>query len=55
MPWQNSKQDSGRGHWPSKFDYNISLLSYAFGIITFWRFPYLAYENAGGTFSFIFF
>lgn len=50
MVWQNSKEDSSRTHWPNKVDFSFGLLNYAVGIVTFWRFPYLAYENSGGNF-----
>nr|CAB3266319.1 sodium- and chloride-dependent glycine transporter 2-like [Phallusia mammillata] len=43
-----------RSTWPNKLEYQLSLFSYVLGLCTFWRFPYLAYENGGAPFVYIF-
>ena len=48
MPSYSIKQESERPTWPNKLEYHLSICGYIFGLVTFWRFPYLAYENGGG-------
>ena len=48
MSTYSDSSESERGTWPNKLEYHLSLFSYVLGIISFWRFPYLAYENGGG-------
>jgi len=42
--------DSARLEYGSQLELILTLVSYAVGLGNLWRFPYLVYENGGGTF-----
>ncbi|XP_067650828.1 sodium- and chloride-dependent glycine transporter 2-like [Haliotis asinina] len=48
----NEKKDEvkTREVWSRKREYFLSLLGYAVGLSSLWRFPYLCYRNGGGAF-----
>jgi len=48
MSSYGDSSDHDRTTWPNKLEYQLSVLSYILGLCTFWRFPYLAYDNGGG-------
>lgn len=37
-----------RPNWSNKFEYMLSMVGYAIGLGSFWKFPYVAYNNGGG-------
>lgn len=53
MSSYGDRNERERSTWPNKLEYQLSLFSYVLGLCTFWRFPYLAYENHGGNILFI--
>uniref|UniRef100_T1IPV6 Transporter n=1 Tax=Strigamia maritima TaxID=126957 RepID=T1IPV6_STRMM len=40
-----------RGHWSNKVEFILSCVCMSVGIANVWRYPYVAYENGGGTFQ----
>jgi len=40
----------GRGEWGNHCEYFLTALGFAVGLGNVWRFPYVAYNNGGGTF-----
>ncbi|XP_046569971.1 sodium- and chloride-dependent glycine transporter 1-like [Haliotis rubra] len=47
---ENENSATGRAEWGSKKEYVLSLLGYAVGLGSLWRFPYLCNRNGGGAF-----
>nr|XP_039264482.1 sodium- and chloride-dependent glycine transporter 2-like [Styela clava]XP_039264487.1 sodium- and chloride-dependent glycine transporter 2-like [Styela clava]XP_039264495.1 sodium- and chloride-dependent glycine transporter 2-like [Styela clava] len=49
-PSYMSQSEPERKTWPNKLEYHLTLFCQALGLCSFWRFPYLAYENGGAPF-----
>lgn len=49
-----STDDSQRGQWGSKFGFIMAAAGSAVGLGNIWRFPYLAGQNGGGAFVFVY-
>lgn len=46
----DSSDAESRGNWSNSLEFILSCFSYAVGLGTIWRFPYLCYKNGGGAF-----
>lgn len=44
--------DLRRPRWSSRMDYILTCFGFCIGLPTVWRFPYICYENGGGSFLF---
>ena len=45
-----SKIENERGEWGNHYEYFLTSLGLAVGLGNVWRFPYVCYQNGGGTF-----
>merc|ERR1719430_662299 len=46
----NKNVENDRGEWGNHYEYFLTSLGMAVGLGNVWRFPYVCYENGGGTF-----
>lgn len=46
-----SAESPERGQWANKTEFILSCIGLSVGIGNIWRFPFLAYQNGGGTLS----
>ncbi|XP_076815730.1 sodium- and chloride-dependent glycine transporter 2-like [Clavelina lepadiformis] len=54
MSSYSTQHELERTTWPNKLEYHLSLFCFILGLASFWRFPYLAYENGGAPFLYVF-
>ena len=47
---QRASTVPGAHHYDTYYEYCLSLIGFAVGFGSFWRFPYLVYKNGGGAF-----
>ena len=47
---EGKKKSNERGEWGNHYEYFLTSLGLAVGLGNVWRFPYVCYENGGGTF-----
>ncbi len=45
-----SDQHKKRGKWSNHFEFFLTVLGMAVGMMNVWRFPYIAYAMGGGSF-----